>query len=223
MTKGLDNILPKIALSAQEEEILKIFRRDWKFVAGANVPSQLPDFLTAPEIAFIGKSNVGKSSLINLLTGRKALARMSHTPGRTKQINFFTVNEELTFVDLPGYGYAKISRVEQNKWEDLILTYLKNSHNLIAICLLIDARRGIKDHDQQVLAILKQFQRPFYLTFTKIDKVTGVELQDLVEQSSVILKPYSDLFIDFLFTSSRRKDDTQKLRINLGTYLRSRQ
>jgi GTP-binding protein len=221
MIKGLDNILPNIALSEQDEEILKVFRRDWKFVAGANNASQLPTFLTAPEIAFIGKSNVGKSSLINLLTGRKALARMSHTPGRTRQINFFSVNEELTFVDLPGYGYAKISKVEQNKWEHLILSYLSNSINLKLICLLIDARRGIKEHDLEVMAILKRLQRPFFLTFTKIDKVTDVELQNLVEQSKAKLKPFEDMFIDFLYTSSRRKDDTQKLRISLGTYLRS--
>jgi GTP-binding protein len=221
MIKRLDNILPNIALSEQHEEILKLFRRDWKFVAGANNASQLPTFLTAPEIAFIGKSNVGKSSLINLLTGRKALARMSHTPGRTRQINFFSVNEELTFVDLPGYGYAKISKVEQNKWEHLILSYLSNSINLKLICLLIDARRGIKEHDLEVMAILKRLQRPFFLTFTKIDKVTDVELQNLVEQSKVKLKPFEDMFIDFLYTSSRRKDDTQKLRISLGTYLRS--
>ncbi|MDF2965291.1 MAG: YihA family ribosome biosis GTP-binding protein [Rickettsiaceae bacterium] len=221
MIKRLDNILPNIALSEQEQEILKTFRREWKFVAGAIHASQLPTFLVAPEIAFIGKSNVGKSSLINLLTGRKALARMSHTPGRTRQINFFSVNNELTFVDLPGYGYAKISKVEQNKWEHLILSYLSDSPNLKVICLLIDARRGIKEHDLQVMAILKRLQRPFFLTFTKIDKVTDVELQNLVEQSKAQLQNFDDTFIDFLFTSSRRKDDTQKLRISLGTYLRT--
>jgi GTP-binding protein len=220
MIKGLDNILPNEALSQEEQEILKTFRRDWKFVAGANNASQLPTFITSPEIAFIGKSNVGKSSLINLLTGRKALARKSHTPGRTRQINFFTVNEELTLVDLPGYGYAKISKVEQNKWEHLILSYLSESQNLKVICLLIDARRGIKEHDLSVMSILKKFQRPFFLTFTKIDKVTNVEIQQLVEQSNILLKPFENLFIDFLFTSARRKDDTQRLRISLGTYLR---
>ncbi len=220
MTKRLDSILLDKALTEQEQKLLHLFRQEWKFVAGASHVSNLPTF-SIPEVAFIGKSNVGKSSLINLITGRKALARISHTPGRTRQINFFSLNDELMFVDLPGYGYAKISAKDQNNWEKLILFYLGNRENLKVICLLVDSRRGIKDHDIKVIGLLQKFQLPFFLTFTKIDKVSTIDLNNLVEQSKILLQPFNNIFIDFLFTSSRRKDDTQRLRISLGTYIRS--
>ena len=109
---------------------VKIFRQEAKFIAGAAEIKQLPK-ISLPQVAFIGKSNVGKSSLINTICRRKNLAKVSHTPGRTQQINFFSIADKLVLVDLPGYGFAKVSAEAKERWENLILYYLRNSPDLI--------------------------------------------------------------------------------------------
>lgn len=149
---------------------VKIFRQEAKFIAGVARPEQLPK-LFLPQIAFLGKSNVGKSSLINIICKRKALARVSHTPGRTQQINFFSIAEKMLLVDLPGYGFAKVAKSQKAIWEKLILHYLQNSEYLQMINLLIDARRGIKDNDVEVMELLKACNKEFQIVFTKADKV----------------------------------------------------
>jgi GTP-binding protein len=146
----------------------KIFRHEAKFIAGAAEIWQLPK-LFLPQIAFIGKSNVGKSSLINAVCRRKALAKVSNTPGRTRQINFFSIAEKLILVDLPGYGFAQVSASARASWEKLITHYLKNTGHLQLVNLLIDARRGIKENDLAVMGMLREFGRHFQIIFTKVD------------------------------------------------------
>jgi GTP-binding protein len=150
---------------------IKIFRQEAKFIAGAASAHQLPK-IALPQVAFVGKSNVGKSSLINTVCRRKNLARVSHTPGRTQQINFFSIAEKLVIVDLPGYGFAKVPLREKQNWERLILCYLQNTPNLKLVNLLVDARRGIKDNDLKVIQLLQSCNKEIQLVFTKTDKVT---------------------------------------------------
>lgn len=152
----------------------KIFRQEAKFIAGAMASAQIPK-LFLPQFAFVGKSNVGKSSLINAITNRKALARVSHTPGRTQQINFFSLAEKFILVDLPGYGFAKVSHNKRASWEHLISNYLKNSQLLRRVFLLVDARRGLKEHDIEVIELLKTYQRNYQVIFTKTDQVKDID------------------------------------------------
>jgi GTP-binding protein len=129
-----------------------------------------------PELAVVGRSNVGKSSLINSIFNRKKLAKISSTPGKTRLINYFEVNNKFYFVDLPGYGYAKISKLESDKWRKMIENYLKNNSQLKLVLLLIDARRGIMQLDNKMIEWLKYFKIRFRIILTKADKISNNEL-----------------------------------------------
>lgn len=135
-----------------------------------------------PEVAFAGRSNVGKSSLINALTGRKTLARTSQTPGSTRQINFFELGGRLSLVDLPGYGYARVAKGEVRQWTGLVHSYLKGRPTLRRVCLLIDARHGIKPADREVMDIMDGAAVVFQVVLTKCDKVAGNELESRVAE-----------------------------------------
>jgi GTP-binding protein len=124
-----------------------------------------------PEVAFAGRSNVGKSSVLNILVRRRAFARVSRTPGRTREINFFRVNGEFVFVDLPGYGYAQLSKERRAEWRPLIEGYLRASPQLRGVVLLLDARREPTGDDQAMLAFLAEMEIPTLLAITKIDKL----------------------------------------------------
>lgn len=149
---------------------IKIFKQEAKFIAGVARIDQFPK-LFLPQVAFFGKSNVGKSSLINAICRRKALARVSHTPGRTQQINFFSIDNKLLITDLPGYGFAKAPKSERANWHKLISYYLENDTNLQLVNLLIDARRGIKENDIEIMQLLKSCNKNFQIILTKTDKV----------------------------------------------------
>ena len=149
---------------------IKIFKQEAKFIAGVARIDQFPK-LFLPQVAFFGKSNVGKSSLINAICRRKALARVSHTPGRTQQINFFSIDNKLLITDLPGYGFAKAPKSERANWHKLISYYLENDTNLQLVNLLIDARRGIKENDIEIMQLLKSCDKNFQIILTKTDKV----------------------------------------------------
>jgi GTP-binding protein len=145
------------------------------FVAGATGLGNCPDSAW-PEIAFVGRSNVGKSSLINTLLNRKGLVRTSSTPGRTQMLNFFAVNEKLHFVDLPGYGFARAPRAVREKWQPMIRTYLSRRENLKAVVWLLDARREPSREDLQFLDWLEEAGRPTIPVVTKVDKLSRNEL-----------------------------------------------
>lgn len=197
----------------ESQEVLALFRKEAKFVAGADKPQRLPD-LTLPEFAFIGRSNVGKSSLINLLCNRRSLARVSHSPGRTQQINFFQIGEAFTLVDLPGYGFAKIPQSLRKSWEELILHYLSKRDNLAIVNLLIDSRRGLGENDLKIIELLLKFNLKFQIVFTKSDKLTN---KDALIKSSYDQLP--GISVSFIFTSSRSKYGTEELQLSLGKFL----
>src|SRR5271163_1870760 len=130
----------------------RLFAAEARFIAGAPSPSALPPD-SLPEIAFLGRSNVGKSSLVNALTGRRMLARTSNTPGRTRQINFFALDRRLMLIDLPGYGYAAASKSAITAWTRLVQHYLRGRASLRRVCLLIDSRHGIKEQDRPIMQL----------------------------------------------------------------------
>ena len=141
-----------------------------RFLAGAADPAHFPK-LSYPEIAFAGRSNVGKSSLLNRLVGQRKLARVSKTPGRTQQINFFLIDERLTFVDLPGYGFARVPLQVKHHWKHVVETYLSARRNLRAVVVIVDLRRGIEEEDAQLLDYLSAQRIPAILVATKADKL----------------------------------------------------
>ncbi len=142
-----------------------------------------------PEIAFLGRSNVGKSSLINAILNKKNLALTSSSPGKTRGINYFLVDQKYFFVDLPGYGFAKISKAERMKWQKLIESYLLNSKYLKILCLLIDSRHKLLESDAQMVDWLQYHQKPFFIVLTKTDKLSKNQLNN-------ILKEYREYFPD---------------------------
>lgn len=154
----------------------KLFQRECVFVAGAAAIDQLPP-MGPIEVAFAGRSNVGKSSLLNALTGRKALARVSQNPGRTQQLNFFDLNGELVLVDMPGHGYAKVSKAKAGHWSRLIESYLKGRANLRRLLLLIDSRHGFKESDTELMDMLDKSAMSYQVVMTKADTVKPAELE----------------------------------------------
>lgn len=157
------------------EAARKLFAGPCDFIAGVANLEQLPP-MGPPEIAFIGRSNVGKSSLLNALTGRKALARVSNTPGRTQQLNFFNLADKLWLVDLPGYGYAKASKTDIRDWNFLIKDYLRGRTTLTRVMLLIDSRHGLKESDLDFLKLLNQAAVTTQIVLTKTDMITPKEV-----------------------------------------------
>jgi GTP-binding protein len=148
-----------------------------EFVLSAKEPAHYPQAVL-PEIAFAGRSNVGKSSLINTLLNRKGIARTSNTPGRTQEINFFRVNDRFAFIDLPGYGYAKVPESIRKQWGPMVETYLRVRDTLELVVLILDVRRDPSEEDLQLMDWLSHYQIPFLVVLTKTDKVSNNEFTD---------------------------------------------
>jgi GTP-binding protein len=155
------------------------FAKPWKFLWGASSMVGLPP-AEGVEIAFAGRSNVGKSSLINALVGQKALARTSNTPGRTRELNLFGADAGLTIVDMPGYGYARAPKTEVAAWTDLVFTYLRGRPNLRRVYLLVDARHGLKDNDVDALKLLDRAAVSYQVVLTKADKLAESDLEESI-------------------------------------------
>lgn len=166
------------ATAEQLQTADKLFKQDCHFIAGVATPDRMIE-PSLPEVAFFGRSNVGKSSLINALTGRKALARSSNTPGRTQQINFFDLAGVMFLVDLPGYGYAAASKEKIATWHDLIHKYLHHRPTLKQVCILIDARHGLKPIDHEIMYMLDMAGVAYTIVLTKVDKIKKTELVTL--------------------------------------------
>jgi GTP-binding protein len=157
-----------------------------QFVASASAPASFPRD-ERPEVAFLGRSNVGKSSLINSLLGVKGLARTSSTPGRTRALNFFLVNEQFFFVDLPGYGYAKTTQAERRAWGELIEKYLAQRRQLVLSILIVDARHEPSPLDLQMKSWLQHFGLPYLVVSTKVDKLSANEQRASEQRARKIL------------------------------------
>ncbi|MGZ3298727.1 MAG: ribosome biogenesis GTP-binding protein YihA/YsxC [Asticcacaulis sp.] len=169
------------------EQARVLFARPAAFIMGAVAVAQLPD-TDLPEVAFAGRSNVGKSSLINAIVGQKHLARASNEPGRTREVNFFRVNDALHLVDLPGYGWAKASKVTVKKFQNLGRDYLRGRPNLKRAYLLIDARHGLKDVDTEPMDALDKAAVSYQIVLTKADKIKPGELTKVLEATQAAIK-----------------------------------
>lgn len=201
----------------QIEEARKIFAGPCDFMLGVAGLHQLPD-ADMPEIAFAGRSNVGKSSLVNALTGRNTLARTSNTPGRTQELNYFNLGNHIYMVDMPGYGYAKVSKEKIKAWTDLIFAYLRGRSTLRCVFILVDARHGLKPTDIELMEMLDKSAVSYRIILTKIDKVKKQELQTVMEKTEVVLKKHPAAYPDILKTSSHKELGIGELRATILTY-----
>ena len=171
-----------------EETIRKVFGGPCEFHYGVNALDQMPP-TSLPEIAFAGRSNVGKSSLINALLGR-SIAHVSKTPGRTQQLNFFDVAGTFYLVDMPGYGYAKVSKDKKANWDQLIKDYLRGRTSLRVVFVLVDSRRGLKDVDFDMMKMLDEAAVQYRIILTKMDEISAKELADLMSALEGQLKKH---------------------------------
>lgn len=189
----------------------KLFAGPSEFVKGVVAMNGLPD-PDRLEVCFAGRSNVGKSSLINALTGTKGLARASNTPGRTQEINFFTQGPELYLVDLPGYGYANAPLKVVEKWQKLLKQYLSGRQTLRRAFVLIDARHGVKPVDDEIMKLLDTSAVTFQCVLTKADKVKAKEREKVLDQVRGALAKHPAAFPEIVLTSSEKGDGIPTLR-----------
>ena len=187
-----------------------LFAGETAFVKGVVAMDGLPP-ADRVEVCFAGRSNVGKSSLINALTGRKGLARASNTPGRTQEINFFTAGD-IYVVDLPGYGFANAPVAVVEKWQRLLKQYLQGRQTLRRVFVLIDARHGAKAVDQEIMSLLDSAAVTFQVVMTKVDKLKGDALQASLDKTRAALAKHPAAFPELILTSSEKGDGIKTLR-----------
>lgn len=202
---------------AQTAEIGRLlFAGETEFLKGVVAMSGLPP-ADRIEVCFAGRSNVGKSSLINALTGRKGLARASNTPGRTQEINFFTVGARHYLVDLPGYGYANAPVAVVAKWQKLLKQYLSGRQTLRRAFVLIDARHGIKPVDEEILSLMDSSALAFQVVLTKTDKIKTSERDAVLTQVRSALAKHPAAFPEIILTSSEKGEGIATLRAVIAT------
>lgn len=195
----------------------RLFAGECTFLLGVAGLEQLPAS-NLPEIAFVGRSNVGKSSLLNALTGRKTLAKTSNTPGRTQQLNFFNLGEKLMLVDLPGYGFAKVPKAQVEAWTRLLKKYLAGRQQLRRVCLLVDARHGLKESDISMMTMLDQTAVTYQIILTKADKISAADQEKCLEQTRAGLKKHPAAHPDIVLTSSVKREGVEPLRAELAAF-----
>jgi len=210
-------------MSAEAERLLKarieagrlFFARPWRFLTAATQIDGLP----APagiEVAFAGRSNVGKSSLLNALSGQASLARTSNTPGRTRALNYFADTGEVMIVDMPGYGYARASKADSAAWNALVFAYLRGRANLRRVYLLIDSRHGLKANDIDVLDLLDKAAVSYQIVLTKADKLKPAELEKVTAAVAAAIAKRPAAYPEIIATSAEKGSGIDLLRAEIA-------
>ena len=192
-----------------------LFARPWQILTSASTVASLP----APdgiEVAFAGRSNVGKSSLINALTCRRALARTSNTPGRTRELNFFGADAGVTIVDMPGYGYARAPKTEVAAWTALVFDYLRGRRNLRRVYLLVDARHGLKENDAEALTLLDKAAVSYQVVLTKSDKLKPAALAEIIAGTAAQIAKHAAAHPEIIATSAETGAGIDVLRAEIA-------
>ncbi len=193
-----------------------LFAQTCDFLISAASFNQLPE-TELPEIAFAGRSNVGKSSLLNALTGRKNLARTSNTPGRTQQVNFFDLGGRMMLTDLPGYGYARAAKSVVDQWTRLIKSYLRGRVQLRRVCLLIDSRHGLKDTDREAMDLMDEAAVAYQIILTKCDKIKTAELEKLLAKTHKEIAKHVAAHPEIMVTSAFKSKGIEEMRAALAS------
>ena len=217
MTADLDAGFTPEAIEAGR----KLFAGPCDFFFAAAKSDGLPP-IGAPEIAFAGRSNVGKSSLVNALTGRTTLARTSHTPGRTQELIFFALGDRLTLVDMPGYGYAAVGKAKSAAWVGLIRDYLRGRPSLMRAFVLVDGRRGIMDSDEATMTALDKTAVSYAIVLTKRDEVKAADQSAVVAATLEALRKRPAAYPNVFFTSAQTGEGVPELRAHVAQLLAER-
>jgi GTP-binding protein len=196
----------------------KLFAGPCDFFFAAARADGLPP-VGAPEVAFAGRSNVGKSSLVNALTGRSHLARASHTPGRTQELIFFDLNGKATLVDMPGYGYAAVAKAKSASWGRLVRDYLRGRPSLLRVFVLVDGRHGLKESDHETMRALDAAAVSYAVVLTKRDEVKAVDREPRIAATLEALRKHVAAYPDVLFTSARSGEGVAELRAHIAKLL----
>ena len=194
-----------------------LFKQECQFLRGVENAGDMPLF-DLPEVGFIGRSNVGKSTLINGLTNRHRLARTSNTPGRTQHLNFFSLNNQLILVDMPGSGYAQAPKQLVVNWTQLICHYLENRMALRRVYLLIDSRHGLKPNDRGMMSLLDELAASYQVVLTKADKIPLKQAAAVHEQTQEQIKAYTAAYPEVIMTSSEDKRGMEQLRLAVSQF-----
>ncbi|GJL85751.1 MAG: putative GTP-binding protein EngB [Micavibrio sp.] len=200
------------------EQARKLFAGPCDFVLGVAGLEQLPAADRA-EVAFAGRSNVGKSTLVNALTGRNTLAKTSNTPGRTQQLNYFNLGGALYMVDMPGYGYAKVSKKQRDDWNKLIKKYLRGRPSLRCVLILVDGRHGLKDSDVELMKMLDETAVSYRIVLTKTDKVKDQDLEKVMASVQEKIKKQAAAFPIISVTSALKTVGIEELQAAIASYV----
>lgn len=195
----------------QIEEGASLFRNKAEFVWGSQTPGSYPRTMF-PEVAFVGRSNVGKSSLLNALTGQRGLAKTSKTPGRTQQFNFFNLGDRFMLVDMPGYGYASVGKKLEVMWTAMADDYFRNREQLKRLFVLVDSRHGFKDSDHMLMDWLNRGAVPYQIILTKIDKAKKTELDEVLKAVTAEIAKNAAATPEIILTSVETKAGLDELR-----------